>query len=129
MPDTTIRAEDWDGRDLRGESHERVTFVDLDMTEVRNGGSVFTGCTFRGVRFNASTHTEADLSGADCAGASFRDVDLSGAALHRADLSRCDLRGSDLSSLDPLATTLSGAVIDPVQAVTLATALGLEVRS
>jgi uncharacterized protein YjbI with pentapeptide repeats len=56
-------------------------------------------------------------------------VDLSGAWLHRADLTGCDLRGSDLSALDPRTVELKDAVIDPVQAVVIATALGLEVRS
>ncbi|MFA1541619.1 hypothetical protein [Actinomadura monticuli] len=35
---------------------------------------------------------------------------------------------SDLSALDPSAATLRRAVIDPYQAVVLATALGLDVR-
>ena len=43
-------------------------------------------------------------------------------------LIRCDLRGSDLSSLDPLTVELGGAIIDPDQAVSVASALGLEVR-
>lgn len=30
--DTTIRFEDWDGRELSGESHSRVSFIDVDMT-------------------------------------------------------------------------------------------------
>jgi uncharacterized protein YjbI with pentapeptide repeats len=56
-------------------------------------------------------------------------VDLSGASLDHADLTGCDLRGSDLSALNPLTAELRGAVIDPVQAIMIATALGLDVRS
>ncbi|MCW2864544.1 MAG: putative low-complexity protein-like protein [Actinoallomurus sp.] len=192
--ETTVRSADWDGRDLAGERHDRVEFVDVDMTEVRTRGAAFSDCVFRGVRFNASEHTstaftncvftrcaffdatftgcklvgsffdactygllkvsggdwsftglpgadlggasfeelrmrEADLTGARLGGATVHDVDLSGAWLHRADLTGCDLRGSDLSALDPRTVELKDAVIDPIQAVVIATALGLEVRS
>ncbi|GAA1553955.1 pentapeptide repeat-containing protein [Actinomadura kijaniata] len=190
--ETTVTGADWDSRDLSGERHEAVLFVDVDMTEASGKGAVFDGCTFRGVRFNAAAFTEsaflnctfvrsgffdatlrgckvlgglfdgcthdlmrveggdwsftglpgadlrrasftgvrmreADLTGARCG--ALREVDLSGAMLHRADLSDCDLRGSEISSIDPLTVRLVGAVIDPRQAVVLATALGLEVRA
>src|SRR5258708_1932655 len=189
---TTIRSEDWDGSDLSDQRYDNVAFIDIDMTELQSEGTVFSECTFRGVRFNASAHTgsaflnctfvrcaffdatftgcklvgsmfdgctfgllkatggdwsfaglpgadlrgtafedvrmrEADLTGARCEGATFRQVDLSGGWFHGADLSRADLRGSDLSSLDPLTVQLKGAVIDPYQAVVIATALGLQV--
>jgi uncharacterized protein YjbI with pentapeptide repeats len=191
--ETTVRSEDWDGRDLAGEHHDRVEFVDVDLTEAISQGSAFSDCTFRGVRFNASEHTntaftnctfkrcsffdatftgcklvgstfdscsyglfkvsggdwsfvglpradlsgaaftdvrmrEADLTGTRFGGATLHRVDLSGASLHRADLTGCDLRGSDLSALDPLTVELKNAVIDPGQAILIATALGLEVR-
>ena len=41
-PTSTVRQSDWDGRDLAGETHTAVAFVDLDLMEVRNDGSVFT---------------------------------------------------------------------------------------
>ncbi|MCO5997584.1 pentapeptide repeat-containing protein [Actinoallomurus rhizosphaericola] len=191
--ESTVRSEDWDGRDLSGEEHTRVEFVDVDLTETSGRGAVFTECVFRAVRFNVSSYTdaafinctfvrcsffdatltgcklvgsvfdgctyglftveggdwsftglpgadlrgssfrrvrmrEADLTGARLQKASFRDVDLSGAWLQKADLSECDLRGSDLSSLDPHATSLTRAVIDPYQAIVIAQALGLEVK-
>ncbi|MFI6514408.1 pentapeptide repeat-containing protein [Spirillospora sp. NPDC050679] len=192
--ETTIRSADWDSRDLSGEEHEAVLFVDVDMTEASGRGAVFSDCTFRGVRFNVSEHTdsaflnctfvrcgffdatfagckftgsmfdgcgydlmkveggdwsfaglpgadlrrasfsgvrlrEADLTGARCAGAVLREVDLSGALTHQADFSGCDLRGSEISSVDPHTANLRGAVIDPYQAVVLATSLGLDVRA
>jgi uncharacterized protein YjbI with pentapeptide repeats len=58
-----------------------------------------------------------------------RSLDLSGAMLARANLDRCDLRGSDLSSVDPWSTSLRGAIVDPVGAMVVATAIGLEVRA
>jgi len=57
--ETTISSANWDSRDLTGENHESVLFVDVDMTEATGTGAVFTDCTFRGARFNASAHTDA----------------------------------------------------------------------
>ena len=67
-------------------------------------------------------------SGARCQGACLRDVDLSGAWLNSADLSRCDLRGSDLSAIEPENVALKGAIITIDQTMTIARALGLDVR-
>jgi len=72
---------------------------------------------------------EADLSGVQCEGAALRSADLSAAALHNADFSGADLRGSDLSALDPLTTQIRGAIVGYDQAVTIAEALGLDVRA
>jgi uncharacterized protein YjbI with pentapeptide repeats len=109
-PATTsaVRSEDWNGRDLSGERHERVAFIDVDLSETVDDGGVFTECAFRGARFNVS--------------------DLSGAWLHSASFTGCDLRGSDLSAFDPETGELKGAVIDPAQALVIAAALGLVVR-
>ena len=57
--DVTVSGADWHRQDISGQSHTRVAFVDLDMTEVENAGAVFTECTFRRVRFNVSVHTDA----------------------------------------------------------------------
>ena len=57
--ETEINAEGWDGEDLSGQRHARVAFVEVDLVEVTNNGGVFDECTFRDVRFNASTHTDA----------------------------------------------------------------------
>ena len=72
---------------------------------------------------------EADLRSIRAVGGTLTGLDLSGAQFDKADLRRCDLRGSDLSSLDPGAVQLAGAVITPDQAVLLAMAQGLDVRS
>ena len=71
---------------------------------------------------------EAELSDVQASGATFRGIDLSAANLRGADLTEADLRGSDLTGLDPLVTSLRGALIHWQQAVTLAEALGLDVR-
>jgi fluoroquinolone resistance protein len=99
-----VRHEDWDARDLSGESHSRVEFLDVDFTECTGVGAVFADCTFRDCRFNASSHTEAAFLNCTFTGCSFFD----------ATLTRCKL---------------AGAVIDAGQALVLATAMGLSVEA
>ena len=111
-----------------GAKFERCTFDQLTIT---GGDWSFTGlhgadlhnATIRGVRMR-----ETDLTAANCAGATMRELDLSGALLEKANFDGCDLRGSDLTALDPWTATIRRAVVDPVQALTIATALGLDVR-
>lgn len=99
----TIAGGDWSFVGLPGADLRKSTITDVRMREV-------------------------DLVGARLGGATLHRVDLSGAWLRQADLTKADLRGSDLSALDPLTTTIKGAIIDPDQAITVATALGLQVR-
>ena len=54
-----MTSEEWYGRDISGQHHARVAFEDVEMTEVRNDGALFTECTFRRTRFNASVHADA----------------------------------------------------------------------
>ena len=55
----TIAGADWYGRRLLREQYRHTLFVDLDLTEADNVGTVFEECTFRRARFNASTHRDA----------------------------------------------------------------------
>src|ERR1700677_1397033 len=79
-PETTStgRDEDWDGRDLDRERFERVAFVDVDMMELRNTGAVFTECAFKGVRFNASTHSSAAFINCTFTRCAFFDATFTG---------------------------------------------------
>lgn len=125
--DTTIAGADWYGRQLQREQFQRTLFVDLDLTEAENVGTVFNECTFRRARFNASTHhsaafvncifvscnffdsrfTESKLVGSMFDGCEFdhmRVVDgdwafvgLPGADLRRASFLRTRLREADLT--------------------------------
>jgi uncharacterized protein YjbI with pentapeptide repeats len=56
------------------------------------------------------------------------NVDLSGSQVRHAKFGQADLRGSDLSAFDPYEVELKGAIIGVEQAMTIAQALGLEVR-
>ena len=144
--ESTIR--DWDDEDPSGQTYRRVLFVDSDLTEVENRGGVFEECTFRGVRFNASTHTDAafvnctfvrcslfdtTFTGCKLVGSFFDDctynlLKVSGGDWSFTGLPGADLRGSDLSTLDPRTVTLKDARIDVTQAMVVAAALGLDVR-
>ncbi|MEC3956418.1 pentapeptide repeat-containing protein [Nocardia sp. CDC153] len=122
-------------------------FFETEFTMCKLTGSMFDRCTFtllkavggdwsfvglpgadlRGTTFTDLRMREIDLTYARCQKATFHTVDLSGAWLTKADFTAADLRGSDLTSLDPLNTTITAALIDPAQAITLATALGVKV--
>ncbi len=71
---------------------------------------------------------EADLTATNLTDAVLSNVDLSGAQFAKARLGGADLRGSDLTALDPRTCEVSGAIIDAVQAVSIASTLGLVVR-
>jgi len=79
--DTRIIGEDWYGRDLSGQTFERTLFVDLDLTEATSSGAVFTECTFRGAKFNASRHEETAFLNCTFAACNFFDARFVGAKL------------------------------------------------
>lgn len=123
----TIAGADWYGRHLQREQHHRTLFVDLDLTEAQDTGSVFNECTFRRARFNASVHhgaafvnctfvscnffdsrfTECKLVGSMFDGCQFDHMQvvdgdwgfagLPGADLRRATFLRTRLREADLT--------------------------------
>jgi fluoroquinolone resistance protein len=126
----------------------RCSFFDTTFTNCKLVGSMFDRCTYELLRCEGGDWSfvglpgadlrraslkdlrmrEADLTHARCDGGRLCDVDLSGASLHGASFVGTDLRGSDLSALNPLAAQLGGAIVDPDQAITIAEALGLDVR-
>ena len=79
-----MHSADWDGRDLSGECHEKVAFLDVDLTEAVNDAGVFTECAFRGTRFNVSRHT----------GAAFVNCTFTRCSFFDATFTRCKLVGS-----------------------------------
>ncbi len=83
-----MHSADWYGEDISGKAHTRVAFVDLDMTEVTNNGSVFDECTFRGGRFNVSTHTDAAFL--NCTACSFFDATFERCKMVGSTFDRCN---------------------------------------
>jgi uncharacterized protein YjbI with pentapeptide repeats len=84
LPATESTVRDWDDADPSGQTYTRVLFLDADLTEVANTGGVFEECVFRGVRFNASTHTDAAFVNCTFVRCSFFDTTFT----------RCKLMGS-----------------------------------
>ena len=135
---STVRSADWDGRDLSGERHEKVAFIDVDLSETVDDGGVFTECAFRGARFNVSTHADAAFVNCTFTRCSFFDASFAGCKLVGSMFDGCtfgllevdggDWSFTDLSAFDPETAELKGAVIDPAQALVIAAALGLVVR-
>ena len=125
----TVAGADWYGRDVSGESHTRITFVDLDLTEAQNRGATFTECVFRRAQFNVSVHVDAafvnctfvncsffDARFTDCkfvgsmfdrctydvmqvAGGNWSHVGMPGADLRRASFRGTRLREADLTGV------------------------------
>lgn len=100
--DTTVDGADWEGRDLSGEQHARVAFLDVDLTDATDTGAAFTECTFRGARFNGSTHTDAaflncTFVGCSFFGARFTDCKLVGSTFERCTFDRLTVAGGNWS--------------------------------
>lgn len=110
-----------------GDSHfEHVMFraCKLDLSNFRL--TTFTSCLF-----NRCNLKNADFQGCKMTAVRFEDCDLSGARFDRSELRDVDLRSSNVAELASV-EGLSGATIDPGQAVELAPqlagAMGLSVK-
>ncbi|MEV6963854.1 pentapeptide repeat-containing protein [Hamadaea sp. NPDC051192] len=79
--ESTLRGLDWYGEDLTGQTHTRVAFVEVDLTEAIGQNATFTECTFRGVKFNASVHTDAAFINCTFTQCGFFDVSFTGCKL------------------------------------------------
>lgn len=64
----------WDGQDISGQQHTRVEFADIDLTEAKNNGTVFTECVFQRCRFNVSEHRDAAFVNCTFKSCSFFDT-------------------------------------------------------
>lgn len=100
--DATVAGADWYGRDISGQQHARVAFVDLDLTEVENRGAAFTGCTFRRARFNVSAHTDAafvncTFTSCDFFSARFTDCKFVGSTFDRCTFDMLRVEGGNWS--------------------------------
>ena len=88
--ESTVSKESWDGRNVSGQEHTRVLFDDVDMTEVVNDAAVFTECTFRKVKLNCSSHTDAAFVNCTFSNCSFFDAKLSDCKLVGSTFERCN---------------------------------------
>jgi uncharacterized protein YjbI with pentapeptide repeats len=87
--EATVTGEDWYGRDISGQTHTRIAFVDLDMTEVEDDGASFTECTFRRARFNVSRHSDAAFVNCTFSACTFFDSSFNECKLVGSMFDRC----------------------------------------
>src|SRR5512138_2151274 len=90
-PPTTaeVRHEDWTGRDISAQIHERVAYIDVNLTDVMNVGATFDECTFRSCRFTGSAHTDAAFINCTFTGCTFTDAVFVGCKLVGSMFDRC----------------------------------------
>lgn len=90
--------------------------------------AAFWSSRFRATRFERCVLTEASFEGAQLDGVIFRDCDLQRANFEGARLHGADFRGSNLAGMVVGINELQGAMIEPAQALHLASLLGLIVK-
>jgi len=137
-PDSEVRHEDWGALELGPQTYSRVSFVEVDLTELVTEGTLFEECVFQGVRFNVSEHRasafvncvftrcsffDATFSGCKLVGSRFEDcafdllevvggdwsfVALRGARLGSASFTDVRMREADLQGVNAVGGTLCG---------------------
>jgi uncharacterized protein YjbI with pentapeptide repeats len=93
------------GLSARG-SRIRVAFLDVDLTEVVDEGSVFSECTFSGSAFYVSTHTDAAFVNCTFVNCAFFDATFTRCKLVASMFDRCTFNltkvvGGDWSFVGP----------------------------
>jgi uncharacterized protein YjbI with pentapeptide repeats len=111
---------DWYGRELTGLAFSGDELVDVDMTEVVDEGSTFTGCTFRLVLFNASRHTGAAFTNCTFSRCTFFDTTFAGCKLVGSTFDSCRfgplaVEGGDWSYVGLPAADLRAATMRDVR--------------
>lgn len=112
---TTVRDLDAEGAAVNGGACEGVTFVDCDLSEITTAGVVFTGCTFRGVRFNASRHRTTAFVGCTFTACVFFDTTFEDCKLTGSTFERCRFELMTALGGDWSFTTLRSADLDGVR--------------
>jgi uncharacterized protein YjbI with pentapeptide repeats len=102
----TYRGEDWYGEELVNRKYLMCVFDNIDLTEAGTRGCEFIECSFSGIRFNASRHTDS--------------------AFLRCTFTRCNLFEAEFT-FDLRTVPMPEAIITPDQAVILVQAAGLVV--
>lgn len=117
-----VRAEGgvWSGLVLSGATLNHVTFKDVKLNLAN-----FRLAKLNHVRFENCLLAEADFSGAELSKVVFEGCDMTKAEFHGIKVSNVLFDGSNLSDVRG-ATSLRGAVVDPVQLIPLGRALAAE---
>lgn len=127
-PKAYLRRAELHGCRLVGANWEHATVEDVVFKDCNLEYGLFWEASFKAVRFEHCALREASFAGTNLAGVVFANCDLVRADLRNTKLVGADFRGSKLDGLQVGIKELQGAIIDPSQAVQLATLLGLSVR-
>ncbi|TQF69269.1 pentapeptide repeat-containing protein [Rhodococcus spelaei] len=87
--ESTVRGVDWYGRELIQESHTRVEFLDVDMSESVTRNTVFTECAFRNVSFSQSIHANTAFLNCTFTACQFFEAEFTGCKLTGSMFDRC----------------------------------------
>lgn len=87
--ESTVHGADWYAKELAGETHERVLFTDLDLTEAKLQGMVFNECVFRRAQFNCSVHRDGAFVNCTFQNCSFFETSFAECKLLGSTFERC----------------------------------------
>lgn len=85
----TVENADWYARELSGETHDRVLFTDLDLTEAKLQGMTFNECVFRRAQFNCSVHRDGAFVNCTFTNCSFFETSFTECKLLGSTFDRC----------------------------------------
>ncbi|MDR3707077.1 MAG: pentapeptide repeat-containing protein [Capsulimonadaceae bacterium] len=102
--------------------------VDLTITGTLAKLAQFRFSEFRSVRFEDCDLEGADFYSADLRKAVFKNCNLNGVEFSAAKLQGADIRGSEIEGVSMQAESMQGMIVEPLQAVQLASAWGLVVK-
>nr|MDT0658527.1 pentapeptide repeat-containing protein [Micromonospora sp. DSM 115978] len=114
---TELRHADWECRDITGETHERVAFYGVDLTEAVSSGASFTDCTFNDCKFNASEHSSSAFVNCVFTGCSFFDATFTSCKLVGSTFVRCTFGLFKVSGGDWSFVSLAGADLEKASIV------------
>ncbi|HEV8532923.1 MAG TPA: pentapeptide repeat-containing protein [Methylomirabilota bacterium] len=125
---TAVRVEFLDCRMTGFRVEEPAECHDVLIAEGIQTYSQFAYARFTSAEFNSCNFEDANFLGADLQGCIFRGCNLHNADMRGAKLREADLRGSVIEGLRLNPADIHGAVVDPSQAMILATLLGIRIR-
>jgi uncharacterized protein YjbI with pentapeptide repeats len=127
-PKSFLRRVELLGCRMVGAKLEHASLEDVVLKDCIVDYGLFWEASFKAARFERCSLREASFAGANLSGVVFAGCDLTRADLRNTKLAGADFRGSTLDGLQVGIKDLQGAIIDPTQAVHLASLLGMTVQ-
>jgi uncharacterized protein YjbI with pentapeptide repeats len=128
LQEATVERVEIVGSRLTGFRTFEAIYRDVVLRDCNASLGQFRYTTFKGARFEGCDLSGADFHASDLRGVVFDDCNLTGARLSGTKLDGADLRGSLLDDVVVGFDSLTGAIVEPMQAALLAALAGLDVR-